>query len=678
MRKKKLVLLAGSKETRRALTEQLNDILGDFIEIESFSSEEGLPSLLENELVIYSSYLIENEVQHIIGDGCEIIISRRTINYRYIDQLLALPYGTHVLYVNDVPETVSESITTLMNLGIDHIVYHPYYIGKKDAPPLEIAVSPGEMELVPRSISKVINIGVRLIDITTIMTVLGKLQLPTELGWAVSDKYTKRIIDLSRKLTKVNLEANVLNRHLKKVVDGVNDGILAVDLKGKITVFNEVVGQMIGVSPDFAIGKHINTVVKNQELLHFIFNHKDDEDYLYFTLNQFNVMVYRFYMKFEHSIVATFKNVDETIKMEKVTRRELVTKGYVAKYNFDSIIGHSAALIGTKKVAKKLAKTELPLLIQGENGTGKELFASAIHNHSSRQNGPYLAVNCSALPEDLLESELFGYEEGAFTGAKKGGKKGLFEQADGGTILLDEIGDISIKLQARLLRVLQEMEIRRVGGNKNIPIDVRVISATNKNLSRMIDDGTFREDLYHRLKVLSLQIPPLRERSTDIPLLAEMFILQNGHTDIDVEPAVVKMLIQYKWNGNIRELKNTILYMLAVCDGKTITVDDLPNEVSSKREKATNPFTQGKDNILDKKDYYTILDCIYTINNKGVPASRVKITEEAEKTENPLTEQQIRLRLKELAEMGYVSIGRGRSGTKITEEGISYLSVNLL
>lgn len=234
-------------------------------------------------------------------------------------------------------------------------------------------------------------------------------------------------------------------------------------------------------------------------------------------------------------------------------------KGFVAKYNFDDIVTVDKYMIELKNLASLYSKTDGTILIQGESGTGKELFAQSIHNASNRCGGPFVAVNCAAIPENLLESELFGYEGGAFTGARKEGKQGLFELAHNGSIFLDEIGEIPKSLQARLLRVIQEKEIMRVGGDKIIPVDIRIISTTNRNLEKQVRNGDFRQDLYYRLNVFNLKIPSLRERKGDIALIATRLL--NEFTDDSInESEIVKeinsLLVSYDWPGNIRELNN--------------------------------------------------------------------------------------------------------------------------
>ncbi|GAG73852.1 unnamed protein product [marine sediment metagenome] len=246
--------------------------------------------------------------------------------------------------------------------------------------------------------------------------------------------------------------------------------------------------------------------------------------------------------------------------MEQRIRKELYLKGHVAENTFEDIIGQSPAIKQAKEEAENYAQIDSPLLIYGETGTGKELFAQAIHNVGPRKNNPFVAFNCAAIPENLLESELFGYVGGAFTGAKREGKMGLFEQAHKGTIFLDEIGEISTDIQARLLRVFQECKVRRIGDDKLTIVDVRIIVSTNKDIYRLVEKKKFREDLYYRINVLNLNLPPVRERREDVPLLVNFFIkkyrqkLKKVVKGISIEG--IQILENYTWPGNVRQLEN--------------------------------------------------------------------------------------------------------------------------
>jgi transcriptional regulator with PAS, ATPase and Fis domain len=249
-----------------------------------------------------------------------------------------------------------------------------------------------------------------------------------------------------------------------------------------------------------------------------------------------------------------------------------------ARHFFPDIIGESMAMRGLLGLIKKVAPTDSTVLILGESGTGKELVASSIHVNSERSNQTFIKLNCAAIPEELLESELFGHEKGAFTGATKF-KPGKFDMANGGTLFLDEIGDMPFNLQAKVLRILQEQEFYRVGGSRTIKVDVRIIASTNKNLEKMVQEGTFREDLFYRLNVFTLHLPPLRERKEDIPLLVEYF-LQNAPKKVEISSVALQMLVAFGWPGNIRELQNTIESASVIAENGYIEPAQLPGKIS--------------------------------------------------------------------------------------------------
>lgn len=256
---------------------------------------------------------------------------------------------------------------------------------------------------------------------------------------------------------------------------------------------------------------------------------------------------------------------------------------YPNSTEIDKIIGSSRVISSLRETLLWIAASPSSVLITGESGTGKELFAQAIHSCGNRAQNRFVKVNCAAIPESLLESELFGYVEGAFTGARKGGRIGKFELADQGTIFLDEIGDMALAMQAKLLRVLQEKEIERIGGDHSIPVDVRVVSATNKDLPALISQGLFRSDLFYRLNVIHLHIPPLRERKEDIPLLADYFVKQLneklGLKIHSIDDKAMALLMRYNWPGNIRELSNVIETAMNFCRSNTLTSEALPSYI---------------------------------------------------------------------------------------------------
>ncbi|MCM0760492.1 sigma 54-interacting transcriptional regulator [Sporomusa sphaeroides DSM 2875] len=367
------------------------------------------------------------------------------------------------------------------------------------------------------------------------------------------------------------------------LINSVREGIVAVDYQGKITHVNRSATELLMAPASLINGRMLEDVFSGISLRALVKMPKPymEQDIFYEheqqTLHFMSTVTEIEYGGYINGFVLSIRSIGEMRKLAGRFIRE------ERKYTFDGILSQNTDIIDIKKKMCRVAKTDSTVLITGESGTGKELFAHAIHHESLRKEGPIIVVNCGAIPENLLESELFGYEEGAFTGARRAGKPGKFELADGGTIFLDEIGDMPLQLQVKLLRVLQERMIERVGGTKPLPVDVRVIAATNKNLEEMIDTNQFRSDLYYRLSVIPFQIPPLRERMEDLELLIQYFIQKYNlifgkHIKGYTCEALTKMR-EYPWPGNVRELENAIEYSTNVCPDKLIDANYLPNRI---------------------------------------------------------------------------------------------------
>lgn len=377
-------------------------------------------------------------------------------------------------------------------------------------------------------------------------------------------------------------ELELEKKKLETLVDSIDKAIVSIDTDGKIDKFNSKFRESFKLNGEI----YNNNIF---EILNFIKKP--------LVLESKNEKSHSFYYKKDGHSLRGIYNINKIIlngelkgyvidfidKRDAIKNYNKINKEY--KITLDNIIGESEAIKNVKKEAFIASKSTSTVLISGESGTGKELFARAIHNHSNRNEQPFVAINCAAIPDNLLESELFGYEEGAFTGAKKGGNLGKFELAHKGTIFLDEIGDMSLHLQAKLLRTLQEKELNKIGAKSNILIDVRVIAATNKDLESMVKKGTFREDLYYRLNVIPINLPSLRERKDDIPLLTDFMVKEYSQklekTVVDVDKKVIKILLDYKWPGNIRELQNIIEYGVNMSTTDIITLDVIPNKVKS-------------------------------------------------------------------------------------------------
>jgi transcriptional regulator with PAS, ATPase and Fis domain len=363
---------------------------------------------------------------------------------------------------------------------------------------------------------------------------------------------------------------------------------------------NQAFASFFNKKADEIIGKHVKEIY-NPIFPKAMETGKPEYGYIT-TLNGQEIIANRVPIRKNGEIVGAlgtvvFKNISDLYALsEKISnlRSQLafykgeLKRVHRSRFTFDQIIGQNPAFVTLKETAKRVAKNQSTVLIRGESGTGKELFAKAIYTESGRNHGPFIKVNCAAVPENLLESELFGYKEGAFTGAKKGGHVGKFELADKGIIFLDEIGDMPLLMQAKLLRVLQEKEIERLGDTKPRRIDVRVIAATNRNLEEMVAEGEFREDLYYRINVVSLNIPPLRERIDDLDLLLQHFIAifnkQFGLRVSGIDQEAMAVLRNHRWPGNIRELENVIERAFNILEGDKIRKEHLPLYLQSSQK----------------------------------------------------------------------------------------------
>ena len=387
----------------------------------------------------------------------------------------------------------------------------------------------------------------------------------------------------------------------ERIFDNINAGVLVIDARGYITHFNEPYGRFLHLDPKAQIGRHCTEVVENTRM-HIVARTGKAEINHSHRINGQDMVVQRIPIKKDGKVIAVygqvmFKNVAEVRDLaEELSLLESKVQLFekeifdlrATRYTFNCIIGTSAAINGLKQESAKAAATHSSVLVTGESGTGKELFAQAIHNAGPRKLHPFVKINCAAIPRDLLESELFGYEKGAFTGAGAKGKPGKFELANNGTIFLDEIGDLPLEMQPKLLRVLEDKAFERIGGTRVIRSDFRVICATNRDLAKMMGKNRFRRDLFYRLNVIPIHIPPLRERPADIMPLARHMLKkiakEAGRPAMRIEKKAVRELVRYPWPGNARELSNVLERAMYASGSNTIYKGDLPFTLTSGRD----------------------------------------------------------------------------------------------
>lgn len=683
MKKRELAIVTLKKDAGEIYANQINYFLGDSIKINLYSFEEGGFTFFEEKLILLSVNLKYEEILKMCNSDAQIIIPNLTFEKSSFEKICKINKNETVFVYNLSKSMALETIAIIYRLGVDIPNLIPCYPEMKKIPENSIVLTPGEKLNIEAKNCKIIDLEYRIIDLSSIADIAMKLNLESLIQEDLVKKFMDKIVPISYITEKLLVTQTKLENQFDFLLSAIDDGIIGVSNEGIVQFYSHVAREILSINGNEMIGKYIGEYVKSLDFDQII---KKEVPYFQKLIKVNNIDI-NMEVKYTHisvfnGFIIKVSKFHQAEKKQAKLRAQLMSSGNVSKYNFDDIIGCSDSIKNTKKIAYKMAQSDSSILIIGESGTGKELFAQSIHSASRRSQGPFVAVNCSTFQEGLLQSELFGYDEGAFTGARKGGKIGLFELANKGTIFLDEIGEMDLNSQATLLRVIQEKQIRRVGSDKIIDVDIRIIAATNRDLKKLVCENKFRKDLFYRLNVLPLKIAPLRNRNEDVFLIFESF-KKNLDVKFSLSDELVEVFKTYSWEGNIRELRNLVEYC-SYLDKSIIEVYDLPEYMlESIKHKDYCLELSNKNDIKnisnlkrDLRDYIFVLE---KINNAYVLKQRIgrrKIYEYALEEKIFLTEQQIRSILIELQEFGFVKILSGRGGSVITEKGILFLEEN--
>lgn len=683
MEGKDLGIITLKKDAGEIYAKQIRDFLGNNIKINFYSYEEGNVTYFNEKLIILSVSLKYEEIVSLCSSDTQIIIPKLTFEKSSFSKISKIDKNETVYVYNLSRSMALETVALIHRLGsgISNLV--PCYPKIESIPENSIILTPGEEIFIQTNGCEIIDLGYRIMDLSCIVDIAIKLNLEHLIKEDLLKKFMDKIIPTSYITEKLLITQTKLENQFDFLLSSIDEGIICVSNDGIVQFYSHVAKDILGINENEMIGKHISQYIKtcnfdnivDKEITHLqkltkVNNIDINLEVRYTNINFFSGYIIK---------VAKFY---QTEKKQAKLRSQLMNSGNVSKYTFDDIIGDSENIQNTKNIAYKMAQSNSSILIMGESGTGKELFAQSIHSSSTRREGPFVAVNCSTFQDGLLQSELFGYEEGAFTGAKKGGKIGLFELANNGTIFLDEIGEMDLGSQATLLRVIQEKQIRRVGSDKVIDVDIRIVAATNRDLKKLVCENKFRKDLFYRLNVLPLKVSPLRERNEDIFLIFDSF-KKNLDINFKLSEEVVKIFKSYHWEGNIRELRNLAEYCSYL--GKNIIeVSDLPEYITESMEcknycesllmKSTNIETPKFKRSIN--DYIFVLRKVNEAYSNKVRIGRRKIYEYAVAEGIFLTEQQVRSILLELQDYEFIKILSGRGGSIITDKGRRFLEQN--
>ncbi len=684
--RKTLAIVSYSIESVNSYYTQIKALFSENIIVQKITMDdiENIKSI-DTDVVLVPSYDMFEKIKKYIRKDTDIIFANRTISRSGLKKIMNIEKGSEVILIDESPEMTEQMISVIYQLGVRHISIESYWTTNKEDVYDKPLIILGQSEYLPSYAKKIINIGNSLLDFNTIIDIGIKFDLIHMLSRQdISKSYDVEVETANFGLEEIFGMFNSRESQLEILLHTIDAGVICIDPEGSTFLCNHNAEKIVGLMEDDVINKNGLELFPHIPFKYVLQKLEPIEEKLIkihgeHVVVSVNPLVHSSKL---YGAVAIMRRYDDTEKKQHKIRKQLIGKGHVAKYHFDDIMGESSAINKSKDIAKRMAKSNSSILITGETGTGKELFAQAIHNSSPRRHYPFVAINCGAFPESLLESELFGYEEGAFTGARKGGKPGLFELAHNGTLFLDEIAEMPMNLQVKLLRVLQEREVIRLGGDRVINVDFRLIAATNKNLKEMINEGKFREDLYYRLNVLPLKIPPLRERKKDILFLFEKTKKQFGG-DFTLTEKAKELLLTHNWDGNVRELINCVEYLVnlgsKIIDAKDLPLDyedsidgELNSEMDIKiqREIIIEFLETASD---DLREYIFVLEELKKayISNKRL--GRRSIHEIAKINGIFLSEQEIRRILTELEKLGMVKINKGRAGTTITKEGLKIL-----
>ena len=677
--KKNVAVISLDAYAGQFYAQQVQELFGDRIAVCSYSVRDGSVEHMPRK---YDLYMVTTDAFDSLGDmhryvpiDGEMMEIHVTLRWDVVHRLQALPAGKKVLFVNLSDKMCREAVTRLNQLGVNQLDFDLYHPGapEPDMSQYDFVITPQETRYVPAGAREIIDIGQRVCDSSTMIEAALRLGFEELLETPEFEQYQRDVAANTYSFDRVFARGLRLESQFEILMEILDEGIVGVNERGEVFASNHKLEEITGIPGARALQRPAAEVYPFVPFARCLAERAPQPAQVV-SANGVNMNVAVAPVLRGGACIGAFATVQrfsDAENRQNELRSQLLHKGYRAKYTFDDVVGQSPAIRRCITILKKMSLTQLPVLLIGETGTGKELFAHAVHNASPRADGPFVAINCAAMPENLLESELFGYEEGAFTGARKGGKPGLFEFAHKGTLFLDEVEGMSTALQCKLLRVLQEREIMRVGGNRIVSVDVRIVAATNENLDKMVEEGTFRRDLYYRLNTLPVLIPPLREREGDLLLLIDHFRKGIG-ASFTLSPELERLLLTHQWRGNIRELRNVVEYF-SYTGSPVVGPEELPptfHYLPAGLPEAGRAGAQPP-RLADcpQEDERFVLSRLYQADREGHSLGRDAILAAAKAAGLPCSQQEVRRILSALDQAGLARVSRGRGGTRLTPAG---------
>jgi transcriptional regulator with PAS, ATPase and Fis domain len=668
---------------------QIENVFSNNIVVKKYSINNApVVGTIQADLVLVQDEDVFEKSKGSIPEDTPIMFCYRTISKDGYYKILNIPEHSEVYILDETLEMAKDIISIIYEKGIRSLTLLPACPENIRELKNKTVIILGESSKIPADAKEIINIGSSLLDIITIISLGFRLKLDYLIQNKDIQSSYSEILPANYGLADLLGKFNITEGMLNVLLNITEDGVISINIKGEVNSMNEKAKRILEMSDEQLINCNAIDRLPGIPFSDVLEKRRPIKDML-LKINGYDVILSIepiFHSGKLFGAYAIMKEFGEAELKQHKFRTRIIGKGHKAKYNFKDIVGNSEEITNCKEKAMRMADSNSTVLITGDSGTGKELFAQAIHNNSIRRNYQFVVINCGALPENLLESELFGYEEGSFTGARKGGKPGLFELAHNGTLFLDEIGEMPLSLQSRLLRALQERQVMRLGGDRLIDIDVRLIAATNRNISEMVRKGEFREDLFYRLNVLKLKIPSLNSRKEDIPLILES-LKKAFNGSFTLADSAVEALMKHDWRGNVRELKNYVEYLVNL-NIETVEASDLPfydddfteiPEDKTPRNTHREHLHSSPLELLKETAGKTMDSHLFVLKQleKGFRENkrlgRRSIYKECENNSLFISEQEIRTILMNLEKCGMAKILKGRGGSVITETGLEIL-----
>lgn len=664
--KKGILVITQNWSTQSGIYTYLESILRPYLRVDAaLVSQLGSVDWDKYDLLIFPTESTLQLVQPLLPYDIKHVICSRILNHAYLGKILSIPSGSKVYLVNDADFSTMSAIEQLQEMGFTQYTYVPFYPGcVAEDKSVQYAITVGEPQFVPHGISTVIDIGNRMVDISTIQEILLHFELPISLSNEITKNYIIHMVQIMN-ISNYQLAASLSAQKLTSdIINSLDTGICVYDDLNIIKIFNDRFIKLFCLTKQYLVDTNLEVLLESHSLPAAFISVLDETQYLQNADGQIiriKIMEIPSTSR-QHLYLMTLNGINAEPLEEQVTTEQPVQKVVSNPlYSFEDYITKDAVTIKMLENAKKVALTNYHVVIQGENGTGKEILARAMHNCSPRKDHPFVSITATTLLSGFFETELLGYEEGAFPGAREGGKPGLIELANNGTLFIDGMEYIPYQHQPILLNVIKERKIRRIGGIVNLPVDIRIIASTTQDLYTLVAEGKMMNELFYSINIMPLYTIPLRNRREDIPVIFQHYLknlLKSSEFTFQsiCSESLCEFLMSYSWPGNTRELMNLCHYMTCIKEKGKLTISELPRYIIDNSAIVTDDMS-----IL-AKEVLRLIDA-----NPKIGRSKLSVLMKAANI--AVTEGQIRSILQDLSLRKAIKVNRTRGGCEITEYG---------